>query len=187
VFLRMTPDKVAASKEQSRLDDPVATVAAPRLPDPGDAAPSIASSGALGPEELLRILPHRPPFLFVDRIEAHEPGRRAVGLKCVAANEQFFAGHFPGRPIMPGVLVLEALAQVGAVAILTLPEFAGRLALFGGVDGVRFRRPVVPGDVLRLEVEIVRRRGPLGVGRGVATVNGVRAAEAELKFAVAVQ
>jgi len=140
--------------------------------------------GPLSTEEVLRILPHRPPFLFVDRVESHEPGLRAVGIKCVAANEPFFAGHFPGRPIMPGVLILEALAQVGAIAILTLPEFAGRIALFGGVNDVRFRRPVLPGDTLRLEVEIVKRRGRLGVGRGSATVDGARAAEAELTFAV---
>ena len=135
--------------------------------------------------DLLRILPHRPPFLFVDRIESCEPGRRAVGIKCVAANEPFFAGHFPGRPVMPGVLILEALAQVGAVALLSLPEFAWRVAFFGGVDDVRFRRVVVPGDVLRLEVEITRRIGRLGKGRGLATVDGQRAAEGELSFAVA--
>lgn len=153
----------------------------------GDPAPVAEASTALGPEDVLRILPHRPPFLFVDRIESHEPGRRAVGIKCVSANEPFFAGHFPGHPIMPGVLLLEALAQVGAVAILTLPEFAGRLALFGGVDDVRFRRPVVPGDVVRLEVEIVRRRGRAGTGHGVATVAGGRAVEADLTFVVAAE
>jgi len=152
---------------------------------PADPPSGTPASTALGPEDVLRILPHRPPFLFIDRVESHEPGLRAVGIKCVSANEPFFAGHFPGRPIMPGVLLLEALAQVGAVAILTLPEFAGRIALFGGVDDVRFRRPVVPGDVLRLEVEIVRRRGRAGVGRGMATVAGERAAEAELTFVVA--
>ena len=149
--------------------------------------PSPPSGPSLSAEDILRILPHRPPVLFIDRILAYEPGVRAVGLKCVAGNEPFFAGHFPGRPILPGVLMLEALAQVGAIAILTLPEFAGRLALFGGVDDARFRRPVVPGDVLQLEVEIVRRRGRLGVGRGVATVGGERAAEASLTFAVAAE
>lgn len=135
-------------------------------------------------ERIQGILPHRPPFLFVDRILSCEPGRRAVGIKCVAANEPFFAGHFPGRPIMPGVLMLEALAQVGAVALLSLPEFRGRVALFGGVDRVRFRRPVVPGDVLRLEVEITRRVRHLGKGHGLASVDGQRACEGELTFAI---
>ncbi len=142
-------------------------------------------AGAWTAEQLQGVLPHRPPFLFVDRILSCEPGVRAVGVKCVAANEPFFAGHFPGRPIMPGVLIIEALAQVGAVALLSLPEFRGRVALFGGVDDVRFRHPVVPGDVLRLEVEITRRMRRLGKGRGVATVDGQRACEGELTFAVA--
>ncbi len=145
--------------------------------------PSQASAWSL--EQILEILPHRPPFLFVDRILECEPGLRAVGEKCVAANEPFLAGHFPGRPIMPGVLIVEALAQVGAVALLSLPDYRGKLALFGGVDEVRFRRPVVPGDVLRLEVEITRRMGRLGKGRGRATVGGERACEAVLTFAVA--
>jgi 3-hydroxyacyl-[acyl-carrier-protein] dehydratase len=135
--------------------------------------------------DVLAVLPHRPPFLFVDRIEECVPGEHAVGIKCVSGNEPFFAGHFPGRPVMPGVLILEALAQVGAVALLSLPEFAGRIALFGGVDRVRFRRVVVPGDVLRLEVRITRRLGPAGKGHGVATVAGERAAEGDLTFAVA--
>jgi 3-hydroxyacyl-[acyl-carrier-protein] dehydratase len=150
------------------------------MPDAGDPG----AEGPWTPQRLLEILPHRPPFLFVDRILECEPGVRAVGLKCVAANEPFFAGHFPGRPIMPGVLIIEALAQVGAVALLSLPEFRGKVALFGGVDDVRFRRPVVPGDVLRLEVEITRRMRGLGKGRGTATVDGQRACEGELTFAV---
>ncbi len=147
--------------------------------------PTPAGNGAIGPEDILRILPHRPPFLFVDRILECQPGVRALGLKCVAHNEPFFAGHFPGKPIMPGVLIIEALAQVGAIALLSLPEFAGRIAFFGGVDDVRFRRPVVPGDTLQLEVQITRRVSRLGKGRGVATVNGERAAEGELTFAIA--
>ena len=145
----------------------------------------MAEPAAGGPSDPLSVLPHRPPFLFVDRILLCDPGVRAVGIKCVASNEPFFAGHFPGRPVMPGVLIIEALAQVGAVALLAMPEFAGRIALFGGVDGVRFRRVVVPGDVLRLEVEITARRGRLGKGHGLATVDGQRAAEGELTFAVA--
>ena len=138
----------------------------------------------LGTEEILRILPHRPPFLFVDRIEDLQPGVRASGIKCVTANEPFFAGHFPDQPIMPGVLLIEAMAQVGAVAILSLPQFVGHLALFGGVDKARFRRPVVPGDVLRLEVEIVRRVTRFGKGHGQAKVGDSVVAEADLIFAI---
>ncbi|MFS8639764.1 MAG: 3-hydroxyacyl-ACP dehydratase FabZ [Symbiobacteriaceae bacterium] len=135
-------------------------------------------------EEILQILPHRYPFLLVDRILELEPGRRAVGIKCVSANEPFFQGHFPGRPIMPGVLILEAMAQVGAVAVLSVPENRGKLALFAGADRVRWRRPVVPGDRLQLEVEIIAVRGPVGKGSARATVEGELAAEAELSFAL---
>lgn len=140
--------------------------------------------GAMAIDEILQVLPHRYPFLLVDRILALEPGRRAVGRKCVSANEPFFQGHFPGRPIMPGVLILEAMAQVGACAVLSLPENRGRLALFAGADRVRWRRPVVPGDCLEIEVEIVAVRGSVGKGRARATVDGQLAAEAELSFAL---
>lgn len=134
-------------------------------------------------EEIQAILPHRYPFLLVDRIlELREDG--AVGLKNVTMNEPFFQGHFPGRPLMPGVLIVEALAQVGAVALLSRPENRGKLALFAGLDRVRFKRPVRPGDTLRLEVTLERMRGSIGRGRGVATVEGQVAAQGEFLFAL---
>lgn len=131
-----------------------------------------------------KILPHRYPFLLIDRIQTLEAGRRAVGQKNVSGNEWYFSGHFPGQAVMPGVLIMEALAQVGAVALLSLPEFQGRVALFGGMDKVRFRRQVVPGDVLRLETEIIKLKGRLGKGYGRAYVGEELAAEGELLFAV---
>lgn len=134
--------------------------------------------------QIQRLLPHRYPFLLVDRVLELEPGRRAVGLKNVTVNEPFFQGHFPGRPIMPGVLILEALAQVGALAILSLEEFRGKMGLFGGIDGARFRRQVVPGDQLRLEVEVTRLRGKVGKVAAKAWVGSELAAEGELTFAV---
>jgi len=134
--------------------------------------------------EILKIIPHRYPFLLVDRILEVEPGRRAVGLKQVTINEPFFQGHFPGYPIMPGVLIVEALAQVGAVAVLSLPENRDKLALFAGIDNFRFRRPVVPGDSLRLEVELVRMRGTVGKGQARALVEGQVVADGELMFAL---
>lgn len=130
------------------------------------------------------ILPHRYPFLLVDRILEVEAGRRAVGQKNVSGNEWYFSGHFPGRPVMPGVLIMEALAQVGAVALLSIPDFRGRVVLFGGMDGVRFRRQVYPGDVLRLETEIIKLKGRVGKGYGHAWVENELAAEGELLFAV---
>lgn len=133
-------------------------------------------------DQIMEILPHRPPFLLVDRITECEPGQRAAGIKCVTMNEPFFQGHFPGHPVMPGVLILEALAQTGAVAALSLPENKGKLALFGGVKNARFKRPVVPGDVLELSCELTAWRSGVGFGKGVARVDGKVAAQAELTF-----
>ncbi len=134
--------------------------------------------------EIMEILPHRFPFQLVDRITECEPGVSAKGRKCVTVNEQFFCGHFPQRHVMPGVLILEAMAQVGAVAILTQEENKGKVVLFGGVKNARFRRQVVPGDVLELECELTARRGPVGIGKAVARVDGKVAASAELTFAI---
>lgn len=139
---------------------------------------------SLGIKEIEAILPHRHPFLLIDRIDELEPGMRAVGVKAVTFHEEFFAGHFPGEPVMPGVLILEALAQVGAVAILSVEGNKGKTAFFGGVDNVRFRRKVVPGDVLTLTCEIIRTRGNVGVGTALASVNGERAVTAEMTFVI---
>ena len=139
----------------------------------------------LGAAEIRELIPHRYPFLLVDRVEEIEPGVRAVGIKNVTQNEPFFGGHFPDYPVMPGVLIVEAMAQVGAVGVMAVEEYRSKLALFAGIDGVRFRRQVVPGDVLRMEVEIERLKGRVGRGKGRTTVGGERVCEAELMFAFA--
>ncbi|CAN5628198.1 3-hydroxyacyl-ACP dehydratase FabZ [soil metagenome] len=139
----------------------------------------------LGPAEIREIIPHRYPFLLVDKIEELEPGEMAIGVKNVTQNEPFFQGHFPDYPVMPGVLIVEAMAQVGAVGVMVKEEYRDKLALFAGIDGVRFRRQVVPGDVLRMEVRIERLKGRIGRGKGLATVDGEKACEAELMFAFA--
>lgn len=136
-------------------------------------------------EQIMEIIPHRPPFLLIDRITELEPGTRAVGLKQVTINEPFFQGHFPGQPVMPGVLQIEALAQVGAVLILSQPENRGKLALFARINEVRFRQPVTPGDTLRLEVSLIKVRSSIGKGKGVASVDGVVVTEGEFTFALA--
>ena len=135
-------------------------------------------------QEIMDIIPHRYPFLLIDTIEELDPGVRALGRRCVSVNEPFFQGHFPGNPVMPGVLIIEALAQVGAVAMLAQPDFKGRTAYFAGIDKARFRQKVVPGDVLLLETEIIKVKGPICVGRAVAKVGDKVAAQAELTFSI---
>lgn len=135
-------------------------------------------------KEIMEIIPHRPPFLLVDRIDELEPGKHAVGRKCVSMNEPFFVGHFPGEPVMPGVLVMEALAQVGAVICLSLEQNKGKTAYFGGVSKARFRNKVVPGDVLTLEVDIVKCKGPVGVGMARAYDGDKVFAEGEITFMI---
>lgn len=138
----------------------------------------------LSSDQIKQIIPHRYPFLLVDKILEMEPGQSARGVKCVSVNEPFFCGHFPEYAVMPGVLIIEALAQVGAVAILSVEEHKGKIALFGGIKNARFKRQVVPGDVLELECEIIRWHGPVGMGKAVARVDGQIAATAELTFAI---
>lgn len=138
----------------------------------------------LNSNEIQQILPHRYPFLLVDKIVDMEPGSYAKGIKCVSANEMQFMGHFPQMHVMPGVLIIEALAQTGACAILCEEENKGKIAFFGGIKNARFRRQVIPGDVLELSCEIVSRRGPVGIGKATATVDGKIAVTAELTFAI---
>lgn len=135
-------------------------------------------------KEIMNIIPHRSPFLLVDRIEEMEVGKRAVGKKCVTYNEPFFVGHFPQEPVMPGVLIIEALAQVGAVCCLSAEENKGKIGFLGGVNKAKFRGKVVPGDVLNLEVEMIRVKGPVGVGKGTATVDGKVVASGEITFMI---
>ncbi|WP_297437641.1 3-hydroxyacyl-ACP dehydratase FabZ [uncultured Clostridium sp.] len=138
----------------------------------------------LGIQEIKEILPHRYPFLLVDKVESIEVGKSIVAYKNVTANEEFFNGHFPKHPVMPGVLIIEALAQAGAIVILSMDEYKGKIPLFAGINKARFKKQVVPGDVLRLEMEIIKLRGPVGIGKATATVDGKIACVAELMFAM---
>lgn len=135
-------------------------------------------------EQIKEVIPHRYPFLLVDRVTEIEEGKRVVGLKNVTVNEPFFQGHFPDYAVMPGVLIIEALAQVGAISVLGMEENEGKLGFLAGVDKCRFKRQVKPGDQLKLEVEITRIKGPIGKGKGIATVDGEVACEAEIIFAI---
>ena len=138
----------------------------------------------LNKEEIKKIIPQREPFLMIDEVEKLTPGESAIAYKNVNADEWYFKGHFPGNPIMPGVLITESLAQTGAVAILSLEENKNKNALFGGIDKMKFKKQVTPGDKLKLEVKIIKRKGPIGVGEAIASCDGKLVARGELTFAV---
>lgn len=142
------------------------------------------NANALDLAEIMNILPHRAPFLLIDKVLDYEPGKWAISRKCVTMDEPFFQGHFPGHPVMPGVLILEAMAQTGAVAALGTPEDKGKIALFGGVNKCRFKKQVVPGDVLEIRCELIKRHGPVGIGAGEAKVDGKTVCKAEIVFAI---
>lgn len=138
----------------------------------------------LNKEEIKNIIPQREPFLMIDEVEEYIPGESCIAYKNVSEDEYYFKGHFPGNPIMPGVLMVEALAQTGAVAILSMEENKGRNALFGGINNLKFKKQVVPGDRLKLEVKIIKKKGPIGIGEAIATADGKVAVKGELTFAI---
>lgn len=135
-------------------------------------------------EQIKEIIPHRDPFLLIDEVNEIEVGKRVVATKYIKEDDFWFRGHFPEHPVTPGVLMVEMLAQAGCVAMLALPENKGKLGFFAGIDKVKFKRQVVPGDTLKLEVEIIKVKGPIGVGKGIATVDGQKAVVAEITFAI---
>lgn len=138
----------------------------------------------LNQEQIKQIIPQREPFLMIDQVEQYIPGESCIAYKNVREDEYYFQGHFPGNPIMPGVLIVESLAQTGAVAILSMEENKGKNALFGGIDKLRFKRQVVPGNTLKLEVKIIKRKGPIGIGEAIATIDGKIAVKGELTFVI---
>ena len=138
----------------------------------------------LSKEEIKKIIPQREPFLMIDKVEQFVPGESCMAYKEVREDEYYFKGHFPGNPIMPGVLMVESLAQTGAVAILSMEENKGKNALFGGINNLKFKKQVVPGDTLKLEVKIIKKKGPIGIGEAIATVDGKVAVKGELTFAI---
>ncbi|MBQ3566873.1 MAG: 3-hydroxyacyl-ACP dehydratase FabZ [Oscillospiraceae bacterium] len=135
-------------------------------------------------EQIMEIIPHRDPFLLIDEVNEIEPGKKVVATKYIKEDDFWFKGHFPEYPVTPGVLMIEMLAQAGCVAMLALPENKGKLGFFAGIDKAKFKRQVVPGDTLKLEVEIIKVKGPIGVGKGIATVDGQKAVVAEITFAI---
>lgn len=137
-----------------------------------------------GIREIMEIIPHRYPFLFIDRVEVSEESLKGIGYKNVTVNENYFTGHFPSNPVMPGVIIIETMAQAGAVILLSQDQFKGKTAYFAGINKFRFKKKVVPGDSLRIEIEITRVRGGIGIGEGKAFVDGELAAEGEFMFAI---